>query len=171
MEEWTLIKNRRGPLILSLLLVFLSGFPGSALPADDEGLLNMAKGFFGPLPKVMTWDQNPVTPEKVTLGRALFYETRISVGGTVSCAKCHPIGLYAADGLKKSSGNKCRVNPRNAPTLLNAAAQIAVLIMADIQAGRNVSNEPIEEIADFLHSLTGKIPEHALTVPPLPAME
>jgi cytochrome c peroxidase len=33
--------------------------------------------------------------------------------------------LYAADGLKKSIGNNCKVNPRNAPTLLNAAGQIS----------------------------------------------
>jgi cytochrome c peroxidase len=33
--------------------------------------------------------------------------------------------LYAADGLKKSIGNNCKVNPRNAPTLFNAAGQIS----------------------------------------------
>jgi cytochrome c peroxidase len=55
----------------------------------------------------------------------LFYETRISVDGTVSCSRCHPIGLYAADGLRKSIGNNCKVNPRNAPTLFNTAGQIS----------------------------------------------
>jgi cytochrome c peroxidase len=69
--------------------------------------------------------QNPITPEKVALGKILFYETRISADGAVSCARCHPFGCYAADGLKKSIGNNCRVNPRNAPTILNAAGQIS----------------------------------------------
>jgi cytochrome c peroxidase len=55
----------------------------------------------------------------------LFYETRISVDGTVSCSRCHPIGLYAADGLRKSIGNNCKVNQRNAPTVFNAAGQIS----------------------------------------------
>jgi cytochrome c peroxidase len=55
----------------------------------------------------------------------LFFESRISVDGTVSCAKCHPFSLYAADGLRKSIGNRCLENPRNAPTVLNAAGQIA----------------------------------------------
>jgi len=73
----------------------------------------------------MTSEKNPITPEKVNLGKILFYETRISVDGTVSCARCHPFGLYAADGLKKSIGNNCKLNPRNAPTILNAAAQIS----------------------------------------------
>jgi len=81
-------------------------------------LLKQAKQIFGPLPQVMLSEKNPITPEKVRLGKMLFYETRISVDGTVSCVRCHPIGLYAADGLKKSIGNNCKVNPRNAPPFL-----------------------------------------------------
>ena len=91
----------------------------------DEDLSKQAKQIFGPLPQVMSSEKNPVTPEKVELGKILFYETRISVDGTVSCVKCHPFGLYAADGLKKSVGNNCKINPRNAPTILNTAGQIS----------------------------------------------
>ncbi|HYA90253.1 MAG TPA: cytochrome c peroxidase [Thermodesulfobacteriota bacterium] len=91
----------------------------------DEDLLREANKIFGPLPKAMVSEKNPITPEKVKLGKILFYDTRISVDGTVSCSRCHPIGLYAADGLRKSIGNNCKVNPRNAPTLFNAAGQIS----------------------------------------------
>jgi cytochrome c peroxidase len=73
----------------------------------------------------MLSEKNPVTLEKAELGRILFYETRISVDGTVSCARCHPIGLYGADGLRKAIGNNCKVNPRNTPTIFNAAGQIS----------------------------------------------
>jgi cytochrome c peroxidase len=73
----------------------------------------------------MSSEKNTITPEKVTLGKILFYETRISVDGTVSCARCHPTGLYAADGLRKSIGNNCKINARNAPTIFNAAGQIS----------------------------------------------
>jgi cytochrome c peroxidase len=93
--------------------------------SSDKDLLNQARQIFSALPKEMTSEKNPITPEKVALGRMLFYETRISVDGTVSCARCHPMGLYAADELKKSIGNNCKVNPRNAPTLFNAAGQIS----------------------------------------------
>ena len=92
---------------------------------EDEDLLKKAAQIFAPLPQVMRSEKNPVTPEKVKLGKILFYETRISVDGTVSCARCHPIGLYGADGLKKAIGNNCKVNPRNAPTIFNAAGQIS----------------------------------------------
>ncbi len=93
--------------------------------SEDEALQTRAKQFFSPLPSVMKSAENPVTPEKVKLGKILFYETRISVDGTVSCARCHPVSHYAADGLRVAVGNGCKLNPRNAPTLFNAADQIS----------------------------------------------
>lgn len=91
----------------------------------DEDLMNRAKAVFGPLPASMPSPDNPITPEKVRLGRLLFFEPRISIDRTVSCAKCHPPSLYAADGLRKAVGNHCKENPRNSPTVLNAADQIS----------------------------------------------
>jgi cytochrome c peroxidase len=110
-------------MILSFLIVCFAG--SSLADSGDEELLKQAKQIFGPLPQVMSSEKNPITPEKVKLGKMLFYETRISVDGTVSCVRCHPIGLYAADGLRKSIGNHCKLNPRNAPTVLNAAGQVS----------------------------------------------
>ncbi len=54
----------------------------------------------------------------------LFYETRISIDGATSCAKCHPITFYGTDRLPKSQGNWGKLNPRNAPTIFNSAGQI-----------------------------------------------
>ena len=119
--------ERRDRKVLVTVIAFLFLFFSTLLFADtgEEALLKQANNIFSPLPQVMTSEKNPITPEKVKLGKILFYETRISVDGTVSCARCHPIGLYAADGLRKSIGNNCKLNPRNAPTILNAAAQIS----------------------------------------------
>jgi cytochrome c peroxidase len=91
----------------------------------EEGLLNQARQIFQPLPQVISSPANPVTPGKVKLGKILFYEQRISSDGTVSCARCHPVSLYAVDGLEKAVGNHCKVNARNAPTIFNAAGQIS----------------------------------------------
>jgi cytochrome c peroxidase len=55
----------------------------------------------------------------------LFWEPRISVDRTISCVKCHSLGLYASDGLKKAVGNNCKENPRKAPSIFNAASQIS----------------------------------------------
>ncbi len=107
-------------------MIFLFCLTGSLFGENmDDALQKQAQQLFGPLPTVMESDQNPLTPQKVKLGKILFYETRISIDGTVSCAKCHPISLYAADGLPTSVGNHCKANPRNAPTLFNAASQIS----------------------------------------------
>jgi cytochrome c peroxidase len=126
----TTIRARKGTYLRVLFLlsaVFGIVLYGSWLFATsgDENLINKAKAVFGPLPSSMASPDNPITPEKVKLGNALFWETRISVDGTVSCVRCHPIGLYAADGLKKPIGNHCKENPRNAPTIFNAASQIS----------------------------------------------
>jgi cytochrome c peroxidase len=100
--------------------------PGALFAASaDSGLMDKAKEVFGPLPASMPSPDNPLTPEKVKLGKTLFHESRISIDGTVSCAKCHPLGLYAADGLRTAIGNNCKVNPRNSPCIFNAAVQIS----------------------------------------------
>ena len=122
-------RRRRGywPMAEMVLALVVSCFVGAALGSNssDDAVWNKAKELFGPLPPVMSSAKNSITPEKTKLGKMLLYETRISVDGTVSCTKCHPISLYGADGLRKAIGDQCKVNPRNAPTIFNAAVQIA----------------------------------------------
>ena len=105
------------------LVVLYVGLVNAA--SSDEELMSKAKTIFGPLPSSMPSAENPITPAKVKLGHILFWEPRISSDGTVSCVKCHPISLYAADGLRKALGNHCKENPRNAPCIFNAASEIA----------------------------------------------
>jgi cytochrome c peroxidase len=93
--------------------------------AADQDLRAQAQALFKPLPKEMASPDNPITPEKVHLGRLLFFETRVSLDGTVSCSRCHQPFLYATDALPKPIGAEHRVNPRNSPTVLNAALQIS----------------------------------------------
>ena len=93
--------------------------------AQDTDLRTQAAAIFKPLPNTMMSPDNAITPEKVALGRMLFFETRVSKDGTVSCARCHLPWLYGTDGLQKPIGAEHRVNPRNAPTVLNAALQIS----------------------------------------------
>jgi len=96
----------------------------AARAADvDADLLNDARSNFQPLPKDMATPEFPITPSRVELGRKLFFDPRISVDGTVSCARCHQSALYGTDGLPKSRGAHDTLNPRNAPTVLNAALQ------------------------------------------------
>ncbi len=117
--------RKSGLMILAAAIVLaVFAAPVHAVESDTE-LMGRAKAILGTLPAAMTSPENPITPEKVTLGRMLFWEPRISVDGIVSCAKCHHFGLYGTDGLRKAIGNNCKLNPRNAPTVLNAASQIS----------------------------------------------
>lgn len=63
---------------------------------------------------------NPQTPEKVALGRKLFFDGRLSADGTVACATCHDPERAFTDGRATSVGIYGRAGQRNSPTVLNA---------------------------------------------------
>ena len=58
---------------------------------------------------------------KVALGRMLFADSRLSIGGQHSCQSCHDPGRAFTDGLARSRGARGDLLPLNAPTLLNVA--------------------------------------------------
>jgi len=68
---------------------------------------------------------NPMTPEKVELGRKLFNDMRLSGDGTLSCASCHGLTeeLAGGDGLSVAIGISNQKGTRNSPTVLNSAFQ------------------------------------------------
>lgn len=80
---------------------------------------------FAPLPARMMSVTNPITPEKVTLGRLLYNEPVLSRGHDVSCATCHPLNGYGADGRRVSFGDLGHAGSRNSPSVYNAAGQLA----------------------------------------------
>ena len=63
---------------------------------------------------------NPQTPAKVELGKALFFEPRLSVDNTVACASCHDPGKGFTDRQATSDGVHMKTGERNAPTIVNA---------------------------------------------------
>jgi cytochrome c peroxidase len=72
-----------------------------------------------PLPAVPA--DNPMSDAKVELGRHLFYERRLSVTGSISCATCHIQSLAFTDGRARSVGATGEMHPRGSMTLVNAA--------------------------------------------------
>jgi cytochrome c peroxidase len=73
------------------------------------------------LPPVPVPDNNPITAEKVALGRALFYDKSLSSDNSVSCSTCHNPLLGFTDGAAHSTGVGGKTGKRNAISLLNAA--------------------------------------------------
>jgi cytochrome c peroxidase len=80
---------------------------------------------FHPLPAVMESAGNPVTPEKAALGRKLYFEKRLSKSQDISCNTCHPLDQYGAEDTAVSTGFKGQRGNRNAPTVYNAAGDLA----------------------------------------------
>jgi cytochrome c peroxidase len=64
---------------------------------------------------------NPMTPQRVDLGRKLYFDTRLSRDGTVSCATCHDVTRGFTDQRAVSEGIGGQFGKRNAPTTLNVA--------------------------------------------------
>jgi cytochrome c peroxidase len=68
---------------------------------------------------------NPATPEKVELGKMLYFEPRLSSSWLISCNTCHNVGMGGVDLQETSIGHGWQKGPRNAPTVLNAVFNIA----------------------------------------------
>jgi cytochrome c peroxidase len=64
---------------------------------------------------------NKVTPERVALGRKLYFDLRLSRDGSVACATCHDVTRGFTDQRKTSEGIDGQLGRRNAPTTLNVA--------------------------------------------------
>lgn len=69
--------------------------------------------------------QVAVDARKVALGEKLYHDKRLSGDGTVSCASCHDLSKGGTDQAKVSTGIRGQKGGINAPTVFNAALQIA----------------------------------------------
>ena len=81
-----------------------------AIPADKAALAKLI-------------DPNKtITPEKVELGKKLYFEPRLSKSGIISCNTCHNLGMGGVDGVPAAVGHNWTANPHhlNSPTVYNA---------------------------------------------------
>ncbi len=117
LELWRLRKvSSIGARLLSLIAValWLAGHVGVA---RADYAWNLPPNF--PEPKVP--EDNPMSREKVELGRFVFYDTRMSGNETQSCGSCHQQRLAFTDGRPVGVGSTGQLHPRNSMTLTNAA--------------------------------------------------
>jgi cytochrome c peroxidase len=95
-----------------------------------------------PLPKAplgteidLTTLPDPPTPERVRLGRWLFYDTRLSADNSVSCASCHRPEYAFSEVTPVSSGIRGQKGSRKAPTFINQAVTLFPHFFWDGRAG------------------------------------
>ncbi len=93
--------------LASLLMIW-----GMAAAAADWQALPKSP----PIPK-----DNPQTPEKIQLGKQLFFDPRLSLTGVISCNSCHNVMEGGDDDRRFASGVMGKEGGRNGPTVWNAA--------------------------------------------------
>jgi cytochrome c peroxidase len=72
--------------------------------------------------KLVDDPQNPITAQKVELGKKLYFEPRLSKSGLISCNTCHNLAMGGVDGVAAAIGHKWTANPHhlNSPTVYNS---------------------------------------------------
>ncbi len=102
-------------LAFSLACGVLVSVPGVAFP-EEYALPIPAEVSPPPIP-----NDNPLSAAKVELGQKLYFDPRLSVDNTTSCATCHDPRKGFADGKPVAEGVKQQKGTRNSPSVLNAA--------------------------------------------------
>jgi len=106
--------------------------PTTGPKVSPAAVLDRVKPLFSPLPAVAENPDNPITEEKVALGRTLYYDARLSKNHDLSCNSCHDLAQFGVDVREKdgkrlatSLGHRDQVGDRNSPTVYNAGFHVA----------------------------------------------
>ncbi|MCG3166135.1 MAG: Cytochrome c551 peroxidase [Bacteroidia bacterium] len=122
---------------------------------------------FAALPATAENPDNQISDAKVKLGHALYFDTRLSKAGKISCNSCHNLEAFGVDNLPTSPGDAGKNGDRNSPTVLNAAlhtTQFWDSRAKDVeeQAGMPILNPVEMEIPNeaFLVKRLSEVPEY-----------
>src|SRR5262249_22307609 len=89
-------------IVLPCAVIFLTCAAAAADPLRDQ-----AKGLFEPLPDAApAQPDNPVTPEKVALGKMLYFDPRLAESNDISCGTCHNLSIGGGGGRGPAVGHK-----------------------------------------------------------------
>ncbi|WP_397543607.1 cytochrome c peroxidase [Roseovarius salis] len=144
---------------IRLALATVSSLALAPAAAVADELREDALALFAPVPSTIpAMTDNPVTPEKIDLGKALFFDPRMSASGVFSCNSCHNLATGGDDNMPTSIGHGWQKGPRNSPTVLNAvfndaqfwdgrAEDLKAQAKGPVQAGVEMANTPRNVIA------------------------
>ncbi len=141
-----------------------------------ENLLKQSQTMFEPIPlQPVALENNPLTPEKIELGKMLYFDPRLSASQLISCQTCHNVGLAGIDLQEVSVGHGWQKGPRNAPTVHNAvfslaqfwdgrAKDLAEQAKGPVQASVEMNNTP-EQVLKTLNSIPEYVQRFAASFP------
>lgn len=102
---------------------------------------------------------NQPSAEKIELGRALFFDKRLSLDESIACADCHNPAYAFTDRKTVSEGIQGKHAERNAPTLLNSAFLQTVMFDAHLKTLELQVIVPIQEATEMGHNMKVLIPK------------
>lgn len=156
-----------GVILLLALAVSVPATEGDGEPTADDKLWKRSTILFKPLPATAHNPDNPASAAKIELGRMLYFDTKLSQAGNISCNSCHSLATFGVDNLPTSPGDGGELGGRNSPTVLNAALHVAQFWDGraedvEAQAGMPILN-PIEMAIpsrEFLVDRLSQYPEY-----------
>ncbi|WP_455197582.1 cytochrome-c peroxidase [Kaarinaea lacus] len=156
---------------ISTLFLLAWGTSFTALAAKTDYLPNQ---------KMRIPKDNQLTPERIELGKALFFDPRLSDSNSMSCASCHNPSLYWTDGLRKGIGKGSQTLKRATPTLVNVGfsrrlfwdgrakgleAQALVPLKSSIEMNQNIAEliRELSAIPGYVELFTNAYPGEGIT--------
>jgi cytochrome c peroxidase len=134
-------------VVLAALSPILGGCDSAPPVEDPRVLLGLPDHFETPFIP----EDNPLTADKIELGRHLFYDRRLSANGTQACADCHEQARAFSDGRRTPTGSTGQLLVRNSQGLGNVAyaasltwASASLLHLEDQIAIPLRNDDPIE---------------------------
>ncbi len=109
------------------------------------------------LPPLPIPEDNPMTAEKVELGKMLYFDTRLSKDGTLSCATCHDPKMAWAEDTPTSSGIEGQLGDMNSPTVINSAYATSQFWDGRAATLEEQALGPIENPVEMGHDLEAMI--------------
>jgi cytochrome c peroxidase len=143
------MRTNRGHWLTCLSILVLA-LPAVGAMGENAG--SPPKAPLG-LPPVPVPADNPMTPEKIELGKMLYFDARLSRDGTLSCATCHDPKVAWAEHEPTSKGIGGQFGQRNSPTVINSAYATSQFWDGRAATLEEQSLGPIENPVEMGHQL------------------
>ncbi len=135
-------------LVLAVFFLAVGALPATTQSPNPSTpirpVLPLGLDLYMPVP-----EENPLTAEKIALGRRLFFDPILSRDYTLSCSSCHDPRRAFTDGLPVAVGIQGRHGTRNAPTLVNRAYGRSQFLDGRAASLEEQALQPIENPNEF----------------------